>query len=185
LAKKKGNGEGSITRHTKSGLYMARYTVQTPAGPKRKTIYGKTRREVDEKLTAAKSDRDKGLMFDAENQTFGEYLDAWLKGSVRGSVRQSTFDRYEIAVRVHIKPALGKLKQKKLTPAHIQSFYQDKLDEQFAPASVSKLHVVLHKAPSQAVEWHMIPRNVADVVKPPRPVAEEMRTLTALHSCTA
>jgi integrase len=166
LAKKKGNGEGSITRHKKSGLYMARYTVQTPAGPKRKTIYGKTRRKVDEKLTAAKSDRDKGLRFDAENQTLGEYLDSWLKGSVRGSVRQSTFDRYEIAVRVHIKPALGKLKLKKLiTPAHIQSFYQDKLDEQFAPASVSKLHVVLHKALSQAVQWHMIPRNVADVVK--------------------
>ncbi len=43
---KNGNGEGGITRHKKSGLYMARYTVQTPTGPKRKTLYGKTRREV-------------------------------------------------------------------------------------------------------------------------------------------
>ena len=34
-----GNGEGSITRHKKSGLYMARYTVETPAGGKRKSIY--------------------------------------------------------------------------------------------------------------------------------------------------
>jgi hypothetical protein len=29
---KRGNGEGSITRHKKSGLYMARYAVQTAAG---------------------------------------------------------------------------------------------------------------------------------------------------------
>jgi integrase len=37
---KRGNGEGSITRR-KDGLYMARYTVQTATGSKRKTIYGK------------------------------------------------------------------------------------------------------------------------------------------------
>jgi integrase len=59
---KRGNGRGGITRHKKSGLYMARYTLQTAAGPKRKTLYGKTRREVDEKLTKAKADRDGGLI---------------------------------------------------------------------------------------------------------------------------
>lgn len=40
MAKKKGNGEGSITRHKQSGLYMARYTVHMSTGSKRKTIYG-------------------------------------------------------------------------------------------------------------------------------------------------
>jgi integrase len=54
----------------------------------------------------------------------GEYLDTWLKGLTR-TVRQSILDGYEIAVRVHIKPALGRLKLKKLTPAHVASFYQD------------------------------------------------------------
>ncbi len=50
---RRGNGEGSITRHKKSGLYMARYWVEYPTGAKRKTIYGKTRAEVAEKLTKA------------------------------------------------------------------------------------------------------------------------------------
>ena len=68
-----------------------------------------------------------GIVCDDENMTVSEYLDSWLKGSVRGSVRQSTFDRYEIAVRVHIKPALGRLRLKKLTPAHLAGFYQDRL----------------------------------------------------------
>jgi superfamily II RNA helicase len=40
---RRGNGEGGITRHKKSGLYMARYTVETTTGKKRKTVYGKTR----------------------------------------------------------------------------------------------------------------------------------------------
>ena len=107
MAKRRGNGEGSISRR-KDGRWMGRYTVHTAKGPKQKPVYGKTRAEVAEKLTAAMADRDKGLVFDAKNVTVGEYLDSWLSGSVRGPVRQSTYDGYEIAVRVHIKPALGR-----------------------------------------------------------------------------
>jgi integrase len=90
VAKKRGNGEGSITRR-RDGLYMARYTVQMPTGPKRKTLYGKTRREVDEKLTRAKADRDDGLVCDADNIKVGEYLGRWLTDSVRDTVKATTY----------------------------------------------------------------------------------------------
>jgi integrase len=118
------------------------------------------------------------LAYDDENVTVGKYLDEWLKG-LKGSVRDITFDRYEIAVRVHIKPVLGQLKLKKLTPAHVASFYQDRLTDGCATASVNKLHATLRKALDQAVKWHLAPRNVAAVVKPPRPTAEEMQALSA------
>jgi hypothetical protein len=59
---KRGDGEGGITRHKKCGLYMARYTVQTAAGPKRKTFYGKTRQEVAAKLADAQVVDPKGLI---------------------------------------------------------------------------------------------------------------------------
>ena len=179
MARRRGNGEGSITRHKKSGLYMARYTVETPKGPKRKTIYGKKREDVANKLAKVLAERAGGIVYDDENLTVGEYLDSWLKGSVRGSVRQSTYDRYEIAVRVHIKPALGRLKLKKLSPAHLAGFYQDRLDAGFAAASVHKLHTTIRKALDQAVKWHMVPRNVAEAVRAPRPAPKEMRTLSA------
>jgi integrase len=156
---RRGNGEGGISRRN-DGLYMVRYTVETATGKKRKTIYAKTRQEAAEKLTKAMADRDGGLIFDDENLSVGEYLNTWLNG-LTGSVRQSTLDGYEIAVRVHIKPALGRLKLKKLTPAHVSNFYQDKLTAGVAPASVNKLHVTLHKALDQAVKWNMIPRNVS------------------------
>jgi integrase len=87
---KRGNGEGGITRHKKSGLYMARYTIQTPTGPKRKTVYGRTRAEANEKLTRAMADRDMGFVFEGEDQTLSAYLDRWLKGSVKGSIKPST-----------------------------------------------------------------------------------------------
>jgi len=144
---KRGNGEGSITRHKKSGLYMARYTVQTATGPKRRTIYGKTRREVDEKLTKARADRDDGLVFDADNMKVGEYLERWLVDSVRDTVRDTTFERYEQMVRIHIRPVLGKLKLKNLTPTHVRALYREKLDVGCpAPSSMSTSRFTRHSS---------------------------------------
>ncbi len=145
-------------------------------------FYGKTRKEAADKLATALCARVDGIVYDDENMTVGDYLDRWLKGSVRGSVKQSTFDRYESVVRLHIKPAIGRLKLKKLSPAHLQSFYQDRLDTGLAPASVNKLHVVLHKALSQATKWNMVPRNVAALAEAPRPAPDEMKTLSAEES---
>jgi integrase len=47
---RRGNNEGSISRR-KDGRWMGRYTVHTADGPKQKAVYGKTRKEVAEKLT--------------------------------------------------------------------------------------------------------------------------------------
>src|SRR5918998_4005550 len=175
---KRGNGEGSITRR-KDGLYMARYTVQTATGPKRKTIYGKEREEVSEKLVDALSNRNNGLVFDADNMKFGEYLERWLADSVRDTVRPTTFERYEQIVRLHICPVLGNTKLKNLTPAHLRGLYREKLDAGLSPRTVKYVHVTLHKALKQAVMDGLIPRNATDAVKPPQITREEMRPLSA------
>jgi integrase len=176
---KNGNGEGGITRHKKSGLYMARYTVQTPTGPKRKTLYGKEREEVAEKLIEALSNRNKGFVFEGEDQTLSAYLDRWLNGSVKGSVKPSTHESYERIIRNHIKPALGHRKLKNLAPDHVQYFYQSKLDAGLAPGTVRLMHGILHKALEQAVKWGSISRNACKATTPPKPNPEEIRPLDA------
>jgi hypothetical protein len=67
-------------------------------------------------------------MFDAGNLSFGEYLDRWLQDSVKDTVRISTYERHEAIIRLHLKPALGKLKLKAVAPAYIQGLYRDRLD---------------------------------------------------------
>src|SRR5919112_1099873 len=104
---KRGNGEGSITRR-KDELYMARYTVETAIGAKRKAVYAKTRKEAAEKLTAAMADASKGIIADGGPKTVGAFLTSWLENSVRGSVRKSTYDRNESLCRVHLIPVLGR-----------------------------------------------------------------------------
>jgi hypothetical protein len=90
---KRGNGEGTISRR-KNGGWMAQYYVYTAKGRKRKPLYGKTRAEAARKLARALSDRENGLTFDAGRITLGEYLERWLTGSVRGTVRLSTSFAY-------------------------------------------------------------------------------------------
>jgi integrase len=175
---KNGNGEGGITRHKKSGLYMARYTVQTPTGPKRKTLYGKTRREVGERLTAAKADRDRGLLFDSNSLTVGRYIERWLADSVRDTVKATTYETYERLMRLHLVPTLGRIKLKNLTPTHVRGLYREKLDSGLSPTSVQRVHALLHKALKQAVHDGLVPRNVTDAVKAPRQSRKEIPTLT-------
>jgi integrase len=115
------------------------------------------------------ADRADGIVFDDENMTVEEYLEGWLKGSVRSSVRDSTYDCYKIICRKHITSVLGGLKLSKLTAMHVQHFYHDWLDMRLAPVTVHKCHTVPHKALKQAVDWSLVPRNVADAVKAPRP----------------
>jgi integrase len=74
VSRKRGNGEGSITKR-KDGCWMARYTVHTTEGPKRRHIYGRTRQQAATKLAQATSDQNDKLALDTGNLSFGEYLD--------------------------------------------------------------------------------------------------------------
>ncbi len=176
MSRKRGNGEGSITRR-KGGGWMAQYTLYTAEGRKRKTLYGKTRAEVAAKLAKALSNREDGLTFDAENVTVGEYLDRWLKDSVEGNVGPRTLSNYQLQVQQHIRPALGRIKLKVLSPAHVQGLYRSKLDSGLAPSSVRYIHAVLHRALKQALRWGLVPRNASESVDLPKLGNEEVEVL--------
>jgi integrase len=158
-------------------MYIARYTVHTATGRKRKTIYGKTRREVDEKLTKAKADRDDGLVFDADTLKLDDYLARLLNDSVKDTVKQTTYESYERLVRNHLVPAFGRMKLKNLTPTHVRGLYREKLDSGLSASSVQRIHALLHKALKQAVNDGLISHNVTEAVKAPRQTRKEIQAL--------
>src|SRR5215217_4118970 len=151
MAKRRGNGEGSIYRR-KDGRWVGQYLVHTATGPKYRYIYGKTRQAVAERLTKAMYDRDGGLIFEGGNLTLAEYMDRWLNNSVRNRLRVTTYESYAAQTRKHIAPALGHIKLKALTPLHLQSFYSFKLESGLSKRSVEYLHTLLHAALKQAVK---------------------------------
>src|SRR5215204_1257597 len=168
MAKKKqrGNGTGTVyPRKNKDGKVIG-YRGSYIVNDKRYYVSAKTKTETEQKLRQAITDADRGLTFDAGGLALGGYLDRWLYDSVRDTVRETTFERYEQIVRIHIKPALGRVKLKNLTPTHVRGLYKEKLQSR-SPRTVQYIHITLHKALKQAVSDGLIPRNVMDSVKPP------------------
>ena len=154
MSKKRGNGEGSITKR-KDGRWWGRYYVHTPEGRQQKAVYGKTRAEVATKLRRVMSDLDGGMSFDSGKITVGEYLDRWLADCVRplveqGKMEHSTLTRYAGIVRNHLKPELGRRKLKELGRAEVRRLYSQKAED-LSPRSVDYVHVTLQKALNQAV----------------------------------
>jgi integrase len=174
---KRANGEGTkIVKVPDRDLYRARYT---DARGKRRTVYGKMKGEVRQKLTEGLADRDKGLTYDGDTVSLQEHLDRWLETSVKGSVKPITYEAYERMCRIYIKPSIGKVKLSKLTPGQVQGFYQDKLNSGLAPSSVRYMHATLHRALKQAHRWRLVRENVAAATDPPIPQPEEIRPLRA------
>lgn len=84
------------------------------------------------------ADRNGGIVFDDANMTVSDFLDIWISDCVKDTIRVSSFERYKSIVELHISPALGRLRLKALTPAHVQGFYRDRLDSGLYPASVPR-----------------------------------------------
>ena len=172
---KRGNGEGSIYRR-KDGRWVAEMTLE---GRARRFVYGKTRKEVQEKLKTALHEQQQGtLIGHPTKQTVAQFLNDWLENSQKQSVRPRTFERYEEIVRIHIAPDLGRHQLLKLSPQHLQAFYAKKVGEDLSATTVGILHNVLHKALDTAMRWGLVARNVCDLVSPPRAKRFEMKPLS-------
>jgi integrase len=177
---KRGNGEGSIYEHKRNGKkvgYRGSYTIYAITGPKRRYISGKTREEVRQKLARAIADRDGGLVFDVDRQTVGEYLERWFETSVRGSVRESTYESYRRQVSRYVVPAIGGVKLKSLSAIHIQGMYRSMLDRGLSARTVQYTHAVLHRALKQAMRWGLVLRNVCEDVNRPQLKRDEIQPL--------
>jgi integrase len=181
MGKTKGraNGDGDVfPRKNNAGRITSYRGAYVGLDGKRRYVSGKTKEEARRNLRRVRGDAERGLVFDADNLQVGEYLDRWLSDSVRDTVKATTFERYEQIARLHLKPSLGRVKLKGLTPAHVRGLYREKLEAGSSARTVRYMHTTLHKALKQAVMDGLIPRNATEAVTPPQSSREEMCPLT-------
>jgi integrase len=122
-------------------------------GGKRRSLYGRTRKEAQYKLRAALRDIDAGSDVSAGRQTMGQFLDRWLADVAKPTVRPGTFKSYESYVRVHNIPELGHHQLSKLTPQHVQTFLNSRAEKGPSPRSVRYIRAILRRALGQALKW--------------------------------
>ena len=171
---KRGRGEGSIYRR-RDGRWTAEISLE---GGKSKFLYGRTRKEVQEKLKTALYEQQQGTLVTGAQQKVGPFLTHWLEDAHKRSIRPRTYERYEEIVRLHLAPGIGHHQLQKLSPQHLQAFYSKKLEEGLSATTVVSLHNVLHRALETAVRWNLIARNPCDLVSPPRRKRFEIQPLS-------
>jgi integrase len=172
---RRGNGEGSIYQRKTDGKWVGSVTLE---GGNRKVFYGKTRKEVKDKLTTALYEQQQGTAVKTSQLTVGRFITDWLENTHKRQIRLRTYERYKESVDLHIIPVLGNIQLQKLQVQHLQSFYTKKEKEGLSSTTILGYHHVLHKALDTAVEWGLIVRNVCDIASPPRRARFEIQPLT-------
>ncbi len=155
---RRGNREGSV-RLRSDGRWVGAIELEG----RRRWVYGKTRKEVTDKLAQVVRDMEAGLTLTADQITVAEYLERWLADSVQPRLRPKTYRGYEQLVRLHLVPELGRLKLSKLTPMHVQRVMNAKLEAGLSKRTVQYMRAVLRAALAQAVRWRLLSTNAAQL----------------------
>lgn len=181
---KRANGEGTISRRKdKSGKtigWRGGITVGLKPNGEQDRIWvtGKTQAEVQEKLRALKADMHTGMLADTEGLTVEGYLARWIAFKERGGIKPNTLQSYRDTIRRYITPKLGKVKLDKLRPLDIEQMMTQLHQEGKSDSLATYTLRVLKMALKQAVMWQMLPRNVAEAVRPPKVELKEMEVWT-------
>jgi integrase len=169
---KRAHGEGTI-RQRADGRWEARLTVDG----KSKAFYGKTQREVRQKLDEAKRTVHDGLPLPPAALTVAAFLADWL-AMKRPTIKGAMYTRYEQFVRCHIVPHLGAKPLAKLEPHDVTRLYAalaapDRKPRPLSTGTIKLVAVMLRGALAYAVKAGLVARNVAAIAEPPRVVRAE------------
>lgn len=179
---KRGQGEGSIYKR-KDGRWAGAVSLGYVNGKvRRKCVYGKTRKAVQDRMTRLLNDQQSGLPVVGEKQRVGDFLADWLENWVRPSVKPKTFSSYSDTVRLHLVPSLGRIVLAKLTPQHVQAMMNERLASGLSPRTVSYVRSVLSIALARAMKLGLVHRNVVALVDRPNVARHEVRPLTVEQS---
>jgi integrase len=141
--------------------------VDTPSGRKRRSVYGKTRREAAQRLTQAIATKDVAAHRAVPGITVRGFLVQY-EDAIRDTVKRRSLETYQDIARLHLIPAIGSTKLENLTREQVQKMYSERRDAGLSAARVRRIHGVLSSALNCAVRWRLIGHNVCKEVNPPR-----------------
>lgn len=164
-------GTGMI-RKRPDGRWEGRYTLgfdPKTGKPKIKYYYGKTQKEVRQKLSEIAVQVDEGNYLEPSKMKISAWLDLWLKTYIEPVLKPYTVASYKNACDHYIKPTLGNIALGQLHAIQIQQLYNSLQSEHDLSAkTVKNIHGIFHHALEQAVKMEMIKSNPSDLCTLPK-----------------
>ena len=178
--RKSANGEGNI-RQRPNGTWEARVVIGNDPGTGkmiRRSIYGKTQREVRQKMTAIIGDLDEGTYHEPQKITVKVWFDTWMNTFCKNTVQPLSYEKYDRSIKNHIIPCIGALELKDVRGFHIQKVYNTMIDEKkLSPKTVKDAGGIMHKAFAIAVKQKLIQSNPCDDAETPKVIKRKIKPL--------
>lgn len=167
-------GEGSISQR-KDGTWTARLNLGLDSDGKRKikAFYGKTEREVKNKLKEYKKELIKNDFVEVQKTTVKEYMENWLVNVKRGELKPSSYDRLEQTCNYQIFPHIGYMQIHNLTSADIQNLINVLSDKGYSYSSIKKAYNAINSCFTLAYNRGEIRRNPAICISLPNQIKKE------------
>jgi integrase len=172
--KRRGPNEGSIYRR-KDGRWVGQIHLgyDLDGKPKRLYIYGKTRREVAERVSTILAERAKGVYVPPHPMTVEEWARKWLdmkKVELRPKTIQLYFQELSLAIP-ELRgqgPGLGLLRLQEVKPVDIQNLLSLLAQEGYAERTLKKVFILLRTLFEEAVRLELLARNPLASLRPPK-----------------
>ena len=121
---RRSHGDGTISKR-QDGTYEGKVSlgVDAEGKRKRKTVYGKTQKEVRAKIDEVKQQLANGTFSDTR-LTVKSYLEQWLTHKEK-QLKPRTAELYRHLMDFHVVPKIGGKRLDKLTPLDIQNMVSD------------------------------------------------------------
>ena len=174
---KRGNGEGCI-RQRKDKTWEGIYTCGRDGQGKliRRSVYGKTRKEVQRKLQDITHDINENQYIEPSKLTCNDWFDEWLRRYLINT-KDSTKAQYELYLRLYVRPSIGTVKLQKVSFFMVKNIILDCVAEELAPKTIRNLNGIMHHAFSDAIKVHLIKDNPADGQDIPKVQKKKMQFL--------
>lgn len=166
---KRANGEGSITFYSSRNCYRGQLTIgiDEKGKAKRKSFYGKTKKEVKEKMDNYKLLNPIGAA--AINEyTVATWFNYWIWNIKKRDIKPTTFARYESVYRTHIEGSeIANIPLYKLKLNNIQAYYNKLLDNGTPIATIKQINSKLKTCLDSAEKNNYIEKNYCKLVEIP------------------
>lgn len=119
---------GDNIRKRKDGRWEGRYKKGRTADGSiiYGSVYGKTYKEVKEKMASIISHSLQPAAPKGQGKTFGEVLNLWMDNN-RARLKGGTINKYQNLIDTHIMPELGRIKVNELSATRINTFLDNKI----------------------------------------------------------
>ncbi len=182
MANKRANGEGSLGKYKDGWRSRIMIGYNEDGKPIRKEFYGKTQKEVKEKLEQFKKQYLMDHIQVNDKTTVEEWFYTYIFEYKQNKIKPSSFERYEGIYRNYILgSSLGKTKLCKLNVTTIQKYYNYLLNNNTPGATIKSINQHLKPCLGEAEKQDYINKNYAKLVELPKIKKEDTLEILTIN----